>query len=98
MFLTSASSVWIYAALRFGSSFFVIAAATAGFVYTTEIVGQKYRTWFGMGNQLLRAFGVVCLSIIGSFIHNWHQQMMVFVAVPLVFVGIFFWIGKNSNF
>jgi len=97
VFLTSASSVWIYAALRFGSSFFVIAAATAGFVYTTEIVGQKYRTWFGMGNQLLRAFGVVTLSIIGSFIHNWHQQMMVFVAVPLVFVFIFFWIVPMSN-
>ena len=96
VFIGESAGVWTYAAFRFLSSFFVIAAATAGFVYTTEIVGRRYRTWFGMGNQLLRAVGVISLSFIGYFLHDWQQQMLVLTLTPLVFVLVFFWLVPTS--
>ena len=90
--------IFIFSAgCRFLSSFFVIAAATAGFVYTTEVVGRRYRTWFGLGNQILRAVGYISLSFIGYFIRNWHHQMIVFTVTPLIFVFFFYWLLPTSN-
>ena len=46
------NGVWTYAALRWLSGFFSISAGTASFVWTMEIVGPKYRTWFGSLTQV----------------------------------------------
>jgi len=97
IFIGESAGVWTYAACRFLSSFFVIAAATSGFIYTTEIVGRKYRTWFGLGNQLLRAVGYISLSVIGYVLHNWHHQMVILTITPLIFCIAFYWILPTSN-
>ena len=51
IFIPEAATVWSYVISRFLSGIFSIGCGTAGFVYATEIVGLKWRTWFGVETQ-----------------------------------------------
>ena len=96
IFIPEAATVWTYAALRFLSAVFVIACGTAAFVYATEIVGLKWRTWFGVETQGMFSVGYMFLSLIGYIFPDWQNQMIVIAIAPCVYIFIFYWLLPTS--
>jgi len=89
------NGVWTYAALRWLSGFFSISAGTASFVWTMEIVGPKYRTWFGSLTQGIFSFGYMLLSLIGYLLSDWQDQMIVVLLAPLLYIPIYLFLPTS---
>ena len=78
------------------SGFFSIAAGTGTFVYTMEVIGPKYRTWFGCVTQGIFGVGYALLSIVGYFIKDWQDQMIVLALAPIFVIPIFFYLPYST--
>ncbi|CAG5110615.1 Oidioi.mRNA.OKI2018_I69.chr2.g4999.t1.cds [Oikopleura dioica] len=89
------NGMWTYAALRFLSGFFAISAGTASFVFTMEIVGPKYRTWFGSLTQGIFSVGYMLLSLIGYLLADWQDQMIVILIAPLLYIPIYLYLPTS---
>ena len=65
-FIPKSWTVWSYAIFRMLAGCFAIGGGTIGFVYIMEIIGTKWRTWFGVDSQMLFSIGYICLSFVGA--------------------------------
>ena len=130
-FIPKSWTVWSYAIFRMLAGCFAIGGGTIGFVYIMEIIGTKWRTWFGVDSQMLFSIGYICLSFVGALcdgnnfnlcdiaskyvgdnnvedeichqipsnkymILDWRLMMIVFAAMPIFYVLIFFFLLPKS--
>ena len=96
IFLPKSAGVWSYAVIRMISGFFSISAGTGTFVYTMEIIGPKWRTWFGCVTQGIFAVGYALLSLVGYIIKDWQDQMIVLSLAPVFVIPIFFYLPYST--
>lgn len=78
------------------SGFFSISAGTGTFVYTMEVIGPKYRTWFGCMTQGIFAIGYALLSLVGYLLKDWQDQMIVLTLAPVFVIPIFFYLPYST--
>jgi hypothetical protein len=78
------------------SGFFSISAGTGTFVYTMEVIGPKYRTWFGCITQGIFAIGYALLSLVGYLLKDWQDQMIVLTLAPVFVIPIFFYLPYST--
>ncbi|CBY35139.1 unnamed protein product [Oikopleura dioica] len=81
---------------RMISGFFSISAGTGTFVYTMEVIGPKYRTWFGCMTQGIFAVGYALLSLVGYLLKDWQDQMIVLTLAPLFVIPIFLYLPYST--
>jgi len=89
-------TVWSYAVFRMLAGLFAIGGGTTGFVYIMEIIGTKWRTWFGVDSQMLFSLGYISLSFVGYLCRDWRDQMIVIALMPTAYLLIFFWLLPKS--
>ena len=78
------------------SGFFSISAGTGTFVYTMEVIGPKYRTWFGCMTQGIFAVGYALLSLVGYLLKDWQDQMIVLALAPVFVIPIFLYLPYST--
>ena len=78
------------------SGFFSISAGTGTFVYTMEVIGPKYRTWFGCMTQGIFAVGYALLSLVGYLLKDWQDQMIVLTLAPVFVIPIFLYLPYST--
>ena len=97
-FLPKTWTVWSYAVFRMVGGSFAIGGGTTGFVYIMEIIGTKWRTWFGVDSQLLFSVGYMALSVVGYFARDWRMQMIIISVIPVVFFIFYFLLPSSARF
>ena len=97
-FLPKEWTVWSYAVARMMAGAFAIGGGTTGFVYIMEIIGTKWRTWFGVDSQMMFSVGYISLSFVGYFCKDWRLQMIVIACIPAVFFLFYFFLPSSARF
>ena len=61
-----------------------------------EVIGPKYRTWFGCMTQGIFAIGYALLSLVGYLLKDWQDQMIVLTLAPVFVIPIFFYLPYST--
>merc|ERR1712241_323111 len=97
-FLPTSWTVWSYAVFRLLAGAFAIGGGTTGFVYIMEIIGTKWRTWFGVDSQMMFSLGYCSLSLVGYLCKDWRDQMIVISVIPVVYFVFWWFLPKSARF
>ncbi|CAH1781929.1 unnamed protein product [Owenia fusiformis] len=88
-------SLIIFYVLYFFQGVMQVGVYLSAYVLGSEILGPKFRTYWGVGNQYFYAIGQMLLALLGYLIRDW-RYIEIAISAPLVLYLTYWWLVPES--
>nr|XP_002714959.1 solute carrier family 22 member 16 isoform X1 [Oryctolagus cuniculus] len=88
---------YIFMIARFFLAMVTSGYLVVGFVYVTEFVGRKSRTWTSMNMNSFFVFGLIVVAFTGYFVKTWWLYQVILSSVTFPFI-LYCWVLPESPF